>query len=54
LYLDQHIRYGIIPREVIDRLMCLVNKIFPDGEKHYTESELIELYEEACLEQSGI
>jgi hypothetical protein len=54
LYLDQHIRYGIIPREVIDRLMCLVNRVFPDGEKHYTESELIELYEEACLEQPGI
>ncbi|MDX1993292.1 MAG: hypothetical protein SF029_12945 [bacterium] len=54
LYLDQHIRHGIIPRDVIERLVCLVKEVFPNDGAHNadarvpSETELIELYEKTC------
>ncbi|MBC8171237.1 MAG: hypothetical protein H7X77_06180 [Anaerolineae bacterium] len=46
VYLDQHIRNGIIPREVIDRLSGVVVKLLENYQADITEAEIMALYEQ--------
>jgi hypothetical protein len=45
IYLDQHIRRGIIARDVIERLTQMVNNVQQNGEEHLSEDQMIEIYE---------
>ncbi len=46
IYLDQHIRYGIISRETTDKLMHLVNHIIKNNLTDSKEADFLELYQE--------
>lgn len=45
VYLDQHIRNGIIPREVIDRLSKVAGKLLENPQPDITEAEIMAVYE---------
>jgi hypothetical protein len=45
IYLDQHIRNGIIPRDVIDRLSDLVYNIHKHREEDLTEENMLAMFE---------
>jgi hypothetical protein len=45
VYLDQHIRHGIIPRDTIERLTQMINSVQQDKNEHLSEGEMIEIYE---------
>jgi hypothetical protein len=46
VYVDQHIRYGIIPRQTIDKLMRLVVHLVEHQQQNIDESEMIALYQQ--------
>jgi hypothetical protein len=46
IYLDQHIRYGVIPRPTIDRLMRMMHAAREQALEHADEDELTELYKQ--------
>ncbi len=46
IYLDQHIRYGIIPRQTIDKLMRLVKQVLEDQAEEHNEEDLTALYQQ--------
>lgn len=46
IYLDQHIRNGIIPKQMIDRLMGLVEQLLNTKQETHTEAEIIEMYQQ--------
>jgi uncharacterized ferredoxin-like protein len=45
IYLDQHIRNGIIPREVIDRLSAVAVKLLENPQPAVSEAEIMAVYE---------
>jgi hypothetical protein len=45
VYLDQHIRRGIIPRDMIERLIQMLNTVQENSTEHLSETEMIEMYE---------
>lgn len=45
VYLDQHIRNGIIAREVINRLMDVIHGIQKNSQEEATEEHIMALYE---------
>lgn len=49
LYLDQHIRNGVIPRQTVERLMQLAQYVLEHKFYDRSASELVQLYQE--LEQ---
>ncbi len=46
VYLDQHIRKGVIRKEIVDRLWLLGGRVFDSGEMNHSEAELQALYEQ--------
>jgi hypothetical protein len=46
IYLDRHIRKGIIPKQMVDRLMWLVSYSLGAKREDCSEAELIEMYEQ--------
>lgn len=46
VYLDQHIRRGIIPRETTEKLAILIDHVFQEGLWDLSKDELIALYEQ--------
>jgi hypothetical protein len=46
IYLDRHIRKGIIPKQMVDRLMRLISHSLGEQREDSSEAELIELYEQ--------
>lgn len=46
IYLDQHIRYGIIPRQTIEKLMRLVVRVLEQREENSDEAALTEIYQQ--------
>jgi hypothetical protein len=46
VYLDQHIRYGIIPRPTIDKLMRLVKQVLESPMDEHNEEDLTALYQQ--------
>lgn len=44
VYLDQHIRLGIFPRDIIDRLAQLASVAIESGRMESSEDDLIQLY----------
>lgn len=44
VYLDQHIRQGVIHREVIDRLSTMVRQVIAEGQTNLSKDELVALY----------
>lgn len=46
LYLDQHIRHGIIQRDIIDKVMSLGAYLLDNGLEDSTEREMIDLYQQ--------
>lgn len=48
LYFDQHIRHGVIPRSVIDGVLCLAKQVFPNGDWSLDQNALLALYEQSC------
>lgn len=47
VYLDQPIRNGIIPKETVDRLMALGEKVTRDQQTELSATQLYEMYETA-------
>ncbi len=47
LYLDQHIRYGMISQETILRFMKIVDQVIESGQLDVTSSELVDLYRQS-------
>ncbi|HEX2619404.1 MAG TPA: hypothetical protein VHL11_04630, partial [Phototrophicaceae bacterium] len=45
VYLDQHIRNGIIPRDMIDRLTEVVFNIQKNQQEDASEEQILTLYE---------
>ncbi len=45
VYLDQHIRHGVIPRDIIDRLTQMVNQVQDSGNEEISEEQMLEQYE---------
>ena len=45
VYLDQHIRRGVIPKDVVDRLWMLAEHIADSGKLEHSEDELQTLYQ---------
>lgn len=46
VYLDQHIRYGIIPRQTIEKLARLVAQVLEDEPAEHDEEDLTALYQQ--------
>lgn len=46
IYLDQHIRNGIIPKQMIDRLMRLVDHLLATQQEHRSDAEMVVLYQQ--------
>lgn len=46
VYLDQHIRYGMIPHGTVDRIMRLIEQVLPVPHDHLTAEDLIRLYQQ--------
>jgi hypothetical protein len=46
VYLDQHIRRGVIPKDVVDRLWLLAERVADSGKMERTEDELHTLYQQ--------
>lgn len=46
VYLDQHIRYGIIPRQTIDKLMRLVKEVLESESADQNEEDLTAMYQQ--------
>lgn len=46
VYLDQHIRNGIIPRQMIERLMRLAAYVLDNQQENCSETELTKLYQQ--------
>jgi hypothetical protein len=44
VYLDQPIRHGMIPREVMERLSAMVQQVIAEGQTDLSKDELIALY----------
>ena len=44
IYVDQHIRNGVISKEVTDKVMRLVNRLLDDQQLHFTAEQIITLY----------
>lgn len=44
IYVDQHIRNGVIPKDVTDKLMRLVNQLLDDNSLHFTKEQIIAQY----------
>ncbi|MCU0513107.1 MAG: hypothetical protein MUE40_11110 [Anaerolineae bacterium] len=44
VYLDQHIRQGVIPRETIDRLFALAQAVIAAGDTGLSAAELVTRY----------
>ena len=45
VYLDQHIRNGIIPRQMIERLMRMANHVRENNLENSSSSELVQLFQ---------
>lgn len=45
IYLDQHIRNGIIPREIIDRISNLLASLQQNQQEHLSETEIQAVYD---------
>lgn len=46
IYLDQHIRNGIIPKQMIDRLMGLVTHLLETRQVSRSEAEMVAMYQQ--------
>jgi hypothetical protein len=44
VYLDQHIRQGVIPRDIVEALYRLAQTAVAGGYTHLTSDELVEMY----------
>ncbi|MEQ8672819.1 MAG: hypothetical protein RLP44_26390 [Aggregatilineales bacterium] len=44
IYVDQHIRNGVISKEVTDKVMQLVNRLLDDQQLHFTAEQIVRLY----------
>ena len=46
IYLDQHIRYGIIPKETVERLIAFASHLVENGQTDVSVEELSKLYKQ--------
>lgn len=46
LYLDQHIRYGVIGKDVVDRLLAFIDYLIANDLTHLEVKEMVDLYHE--------
>lgn len=46
LYLDQHIRYGMIPYDMINRTMRMIEQVINVPHDHFTADDLVNLYQQ--------
>lgn len=46
VYLDQHIRYGIIPRQTIEKLMRLTVQVLANQQEEFDDADLTALYQQ--------
>lgn len=46
IYLDQHIRDGIVDRATVEKLMRLADHVREQGGEDHTEDQLVELYKQ--------
>jgi len=45
IYLDQHIRNGVIPKPMIDRFMGLVNHLLTNGMETLSSTEMVKMFQ---------
>lgn len=49
IYMDQHIRNGIMPKEMVDRIMRLAEELMQTGQESLSPAEMTRMYQEMGL-----